>query len=181
MLTWLRQRRSTERISRALYGSSVSAARAPALYADLRVPDTLDGRFEMVVLHTFLVMNRLSVEGEAGTATSRALAEAMIEQLDDDYRELGVSDIRVPKKIRAAAAAAYGRFEAYRAGVEKADAAALAGALLKNVYDGEESRRPEAERLARHTLACVQALAALPAGRLLAGEVELPHLEGAAP
>ncbi len=180
MLTWLRQRRSTERISRALYGSSVSAARAPALYADLLVPDTLEGRFEMVVLHTCLVMNRLTSAGEAGTALSRALAEAMIEQLDDDYRELGVSDIRVPKKVRAAAAAAYGRFEAYRAGVEKADAGMLAGALLKNVYDGEESRRGEAERLARHTLASVAALAAQPADRLLAGEVELPHLAGIA-
>ena len=181
MMTWLRQRRSTEGISRALYGSSVSAARAPALYAALQVPDTLAGRFEMVVLYTFLVMNRLTAEGEAGSAMSRALAEAMIEQLDDDYRELGVSDIRVPKKIRAAAAAAYGRFEAYRAAVGKADAPALADALIKNVYDGEESRRPEAERLARHTLTSVEALAAQPGARLLAGEVALPHFEGAMP
>lgn len=181
MLTWLRQRRSTERISRALYGSSVSAARTPALYATLQVPDTLAGRFEMVVLHTFLIMNRLTTEGEAGNAMARALAEAMVEQLDDDYRELGVSDVRVAKKVRAAAAAAYGRFEAYRAAIGKADAGLLADALIKNVYDGEDGRRPEAERLAQHALACVESLAAQPGDRLLAGQVELPHFEGSTP
>ena len=178
MLTWLRQRRSTAQISRALYGSSVSAARAPALYATPKVPDTLEGRFEMVVLHTFLVMNRLTGAGEAGNAVARALAEAMIEQLDDDYRELGVSDIRVPKKIRAAAAAAYGRFEVYRAAVANRETSALAAALLKNVYDSEQSRQPEAERLAGHALACVEALSAQPEQGLLAGEAALPHFDG---
>lgn len=178
MLTWLRQRRSTERISRALYGSSVSAARAPALYAELQVPDTLSGRFEMVVLHTFLVMNRLTAEGEAGRTLSQALAEAMIEQLDDDYRELGVSDVRVPKRVRQAAAAAYGRFEAYHASAEAGDAEALAAALLKNAYDGDEAFRGQARRLAAHVMTSAKHLAGQPAERLLGGEVSLPHFGG---
>jgi cytochrome b pre-mRNA-processing protein 3 len=180
MLTWLRQRRSTTRISRALYGSSVSAARAPALYAGLHVPDTLAGRFEMVVLHTFLIMHRLTAEGDAGRALSQALAEAMIEQLDDDYRELGVSDIRVPKKVRQAAAAAYGRFEAYRAAMSATGTEALAAALLKNVYDGDETRYGDAQKLAAHAMTSAEHLARQPAGRLLEGEVQLVPYGGSA-
>lgn len=175
MLTRLRQRRSTERIARALYGSSVTAARAPALYRDLGVPDTLSGRFEMVVLNTFLLMHRLSGEGENGRALAQALAEAMTEQLDDDMRQLGVSDVTVPKKVRKAASAAYGRFEAYAAALEANDPVALNQALVRNVYDGDESRFAEAAKLADHMMGAAAALRSQASERLLAGEAALPN------
>lgn len=175
MLTWLRQRRSAERIARALYGSSVTAARVPALYKELGVPDTLAGRFEMVVLNTFLLMHRLTGEGEPGRALAQALAEAMTEQLDDDMRQLGVSDITVPKKIKKAASAAYGRFEAYAAALEANDPAALAAALIRNVYDGDASRSAEAAKLADHTMGAAAALRGQSANRVMAGDVDLPR------
>ncbi|MEZ5923184.1 MAG: ubiquinol-cytochrome C chaperone family protein [Hyphomicrobiaceae bacterium] len=178
MLTWLRQRRSTDRIARALYGSSVTAARAPALYRDLGVPDTLAGRFEMVVLHTFLLMHRLSAEGPRGRAVAQTLAEAMIEQFDDDMRQLGVSDITVPKKIRKVASAAYGRFEAYAAAVESRDGAALTAALLRNAFDNDQSSTAAAETLARWIIDRVTDLSQLPAEGLLRGEAALPGFTG---
>ncbi len=174
MLTWLRQRRSAERIARALYGSSVTAARAPALYKELGVADTLAGRFEMVVLNTFLLMHRLSGEGEAGRALAQALAEAMTEQLDDDMRQIGVSDVTVPKKIRKAASAAYGRFEAYAAALEANDPAKLAEALIRNVHDGDAGRLAEAKKLADHMMGAAATLRSQGADRLLAGDVDLP-------
>lgn len=175
MLTWLRQRRSTERIAHALYGSSVTSSRAPALYKELGVPDTLAGRFEMVVLNTFLLMHRLSAEGEAGRALAQALAEAMTEQLDDDMRQMGVSDVTVPKKIRKAASAAYGRFEAYAAALEANDPAKLAGALIRNVYDGDATRSAEAAKLADHMMGAAATLRGQSADRVMAGDVDLPH------
>ena len=175
MLTWLRQRRSSERIAHALYGSSVAAARAPGLYRDLAVPDTLAGRFEMVVLHTFLLIHRLSAEGEAGRALAQSLGEAMTESLDDDMRQMGVSDITVPKKIRKATSAAYGRFEAYAEALEANDPAPLAAAILRNVYDGDISRASEAGRLADHVMGSAATLRSQPAEQLLAGEVNLPR------
>lgn len=178
MLTWLRQRRSTGRIARALYGSSVTAARVPGLYSDLGVPDTLAGQFEMVVLYTFLLMHRLSAEGAEGQALARALAEAMVEQLDDDMRQMGVSDITVPKKIRKAASAAYGRFEAYAAALEADDRAAFAKALVRNVYDGDGAASAAAALLAEHAFAAAAALRAQPAEALLAGLADVPHYSG---
>jgi cytochrome b pre-mRNA-processing protein 3 len=174
MLTWLRQRRSAERIARALYGSSVTAAREPAFYRDLGVPDTLAGRFEMVVVQTFLLMHRLSGEGEAGRALAQALGEAMVEQLDDDMRQMGVSDITVPKKIRKAASAAYGRFEAYAATIEASDQAALAAALLRNVYGDDATCAGPAGLLAGHVMRAAAELRAMPAAPLLQGEASLP-------
>ena len=179
MLTRLRQRRSSQRIARALYGSSVTAARAPALYLDLAVPDTLAGRFEMVVLNTFLLMHRLSSEGEPGRALAQSLAEAMTEQLDDDMREMGVSDITVPKKIRKAASAAYGRFEAYARALEVSDPSALTDALIRNVYDGDASRSGAAQKLADHVMGAAAALRVQSAERLMAGEAHLPCYPGA--
>jgi cytochrome b pre-mRNA-processing protein 3 len=166
-----------ERIARALYGSSVAASRSPSLYRDLAVPDTLAGRFEMVVLNTFLLMQRLSAEGEPGRALAQALGEAMVEQLDDDMRQLGVSDITVAKKIRKAASAAFGRFESYRAAMVAKDPELLALALVRNVFDGAEDRLPEARRLAKHMIRAEAALRDAAGDRLLAGEVRLPTLE----
>ncbi len=181
MLTWSRQRRSAERIARALYGSSVTAARAPALYKELGVPDTLAGRFEMVMLNTFLLMHRLSSEGEAGQALAQALAEAMTEQLDDDMRQMGVSDVTVPKKIRKAASAAYGRFEAYAAALEANDPAKLTEAIIRNVYDGDAGRSVEAAKLADHMMGAAATLRGQATDRVMAGDVDLPRYGEAAP
>jgi cytochrome b pre-mRNA-processing protein 3 len=159
----------------------VAAARAPGLYRDLAVPDTLAGRFEMVVLNTCLLMQRLSAVGADGRALAQALAEAMIEQLDDDMRQMGVSDVSVAKKIRKAASAAYGRFEAYAAAIAGNDRAGLTLALVRNVYDGDASRTGQAELLAGHMIATAAALRGQQSERMLAGEVHLPIYGEAAP
>ena len=128
-----------------------------------------------LLLNTFLLMHRLSGEGEAGRALAQALAEAMTEQLDDDMRQMGVSDVTVPKKIRKAASAAYGRFEAYAAALEANDPVALGEALIRNVYDGDAGRSAEAARLADHMMGAAATLRGWPSDRMMAGDVDLPH------
>lgn len=139
MLNWFR--RNDPQVARAheLYGSIVAAARAPALYRDLRVPDTMAGRFEMVVLHVFLLLERLRRDGEAGQRLGQLVVEAMFEALDDDMRELGVSDMTVPRKMHKAAGAFHGRCEAYRAAFAAVDTSVLTATLARNVHGDEDA------------------------------------------
>ena len=98
MLAWLRQRRDRRRTARSLYGSIVTQARSSGLYATLGVPDTHEGRFEIIVLHLVLVLRRLAREGERAERSGRALTEAFVVDLDDTLREMTVGDLAVPRQ-----------------------------------------------------------------------------------
>lgn len=133
MFSWLRPRDPSKVTAQQLYGSSVAAARQPVLYQRHRVADTMDGRFQMVILHVFLLLQRLKADGEAGKGIGQALMEALFEGIDDDLRQLGVGDITVPKKMQQAAAAFFGRAKAYEEALGGGDPAELEAALQRNV------------------------------------------------
>ena len=122
---------------RALYAAAVEQARVPALYAALGAPDTVEGRFEMVALHVWLVMRRLKGDATA-QKVSQHVFDAMFQNMDDALRELGVGDLQVGKKIRKLAENFYGRIGAYEAamkdGAPKDD---LAKALSRNIFEKE--------------------------------------------
>lgn len=95
-----------------LYAGLVGRARHPVFYRELGVPDTIDGRFDLILLHLFLVTHHLEMNlNEA--ALSRLLQEKMIDDMDRSLREMGVGDMSVGKKIKAMATAWFGRREAY--------------------------------------------------------------------
>jgi cytochrome b pre-mRNA-processing protein 3 len=171
MLRWLKDQRDQSRIARALYGSSVAAARREVFFRDLGVPDTIAGRFEMLVLHLFLVLDRLRDEGEARKELSIRLADELFQSLDDAMREMGVGDLTVPRKMHKAAGAFYGRLEAYAAALAEEDARALEDALRRNVYGGEPVAAETVARLAAYLRRARAALA------LDNGEVRFPDLE----
>lgn len=133
MLQWLTRRSRRSGTARQLYGSSVAAARDPMFYRDWQVADTLEGRFEMVTLHVALLLRRLTAESQPGKQLGQAVLEEMFASLDDDMRELGVSDLRVPKRVQGAASAFYGRLRAYDAALQSADGSALRDALARNL------------------------------------------------
>src|SRR5262249_18572993 len=116
-----------------LYGAVVAQARRPAFYLRFGVPDTLDGRFDMIALHVFLVMRRLKAEGEEGRALSQALANRFFADLDRSLREMGVGDLGVGRRVKVMAKAFYGRIAAYEAGLNSGDTA-LGEALKRNLY-----------------------------------------------
>ena len=118
----------------AIYGMIVAQAREPLFYAGLGVPDTVNGRFDMVLLHLWMVLRRLRpVDGGAGL--SQALFDHFCGDMDDNLREMGVGDLTVPKRMHKFGEAFYGRSAAYDRALE-AGAEPLAQALCKNILDG---------------------------------------------
>ena len=136
MFQFLRGRR-IERTGYELYGAAVTAARAPGFYTDLGVPDTLDGRFDLVGLHVFLAIRRLRAVPPPGEALAQAVFDAMFNDMDVNLREIGVGDMSVGKKVKQMWEAFHGRAAAYQAALEnRQDPAALEAALVRNVWRG---------------------------------------------
>lgn len=138
-----------------LYQLAVEQARLPVFYQEFAVADTLDGRFEMVVLHVAAFVDELRDGGGALTSEGQALFDTFLADMEQNLRTIGVGDTSVPKRMRAMGQAFYGRFDAYRSA--GADRAALAAAMARNVLDAPD--RP----LAREALALADYYAALAA------------------
>lgn len=118
MLRWLTGRTDTQIAAQRLYDAIVAQSRLPVFYQRHGVPDTVTGRFEMIVLHMFLVLERLQTEptetAERAGQIGQALNEAFIGDLDSAMREMGVADVRVGKRMHQTAGAFFGRLMAYR-------------------------------------------------------------------
>jgi cytochrome b pre-mRNA-processing protein 3 len=176
----LLRRSRHERLAFELYGHAVGAARAPMLYADLGVPDTLDGRFDMVSVHVFLLIRRLRALPPPGPAVAQAVFDAMFNDMDVTLREMGVGDLGVGKRVKLMWEGFHGRSAAYQAALDQADRAALASALARNVWR-DPVVTPGAERLAALVEAWDAHLARLDAATLLAGRVAFPPAPAALP
>ncbi len=160
-----------ERTGFQLYGAAVAAAREPFHYAVLQVPDTLDGRFDLVGLHTCIVIRRLRLMPKPGPELAQAVFDAMFSDMDVNLRELGVSDLSVGKRVRAMWEAFHGRALAYESALAATDIVALADALRRNVWRGEPPEGGSPGRLAQiavaqDTYVCSQDNATLAQGRL---------------
>lgn len=119
-----------------LYASLVAQARSPKFYAEWGVTDDVDGRFDVITLHAFLVMRRLKLIAPNGQALSQALFNFMFADMDRALREMGVGDLSVGKHVKKMAQAFFGRLAAYEAGLASADAEKLDHALVRNLYRG---------------------------------------------
>lgn len=159
-----------------LYAALVEQARRPPFYATLGVPDTVDGRFEMIALHMFLVLHRLKDE-PAAQSFGQALFDIMFADMDRSLREMGVSDLSVGRHVKRMAQGLYGRMAAYEAGLAGADDSALAEALRRNVY-GTVATPPDPGPLVAYVRANVAALAAQELGDLLAGRARFTEAAG---
>jgi cytochrome b pre-mRNA-processing protein 3 len=150
-----------------LYQAIVAVARRPAWYRDGGVPDTLDGRFDMVAATLSLVLLRLEAEGEAGRAPSALLAELFVADMDGQLRQSGIGDVVVGKHIGRMMAALGGRLGAFRAAF--GGGGELDAALDRNIYRGAEVT-PDQRAVLRNGLSDLKsALDAMPADTLLHG------------
>jgi cytochrome b pre-mRNA-processing protein 3 len=159
--------------ARRLYGQVVAQARQPGFYAGGGVPDSLDGRFEMVVLHMVLVMRRLKELGEPGAQLARRLSEAMVADMDANLREMGAGDLGVGRRVKRMAQALYGRAAAYEAALAGAPGG-LDEALRRNLFGTVEAAPETVMRMADYVRASAAALALQPAAAVLAGRVDFP-------
>jgi cytochrome b pre-mRNA-processing protein 3 len=147
---------------RDLYGAIVAQARQPGFYAGYGVPDTVEGRFDLLVLHLVLVLAQIGPpigqDGRQAAGAARAIGQRLFDafcrDLDDNLREMGVGDLTVPKRMRGFAEAFYGRQAAYLAAVAAADRRELENALARNIYNGTDAGRGAA-RLAAYVCAAL--------------------------
>lgn len=155
----------------AIYGMIVTQAREPIFYRDLGVPDTVNGRFDLLLLHLWLLLRRLRTVAQGGAGVSQALFDRFCEDMDDNLREMGVGDQTVPKRMRAFGEAFYGRVQAYDRAIE-ASAEALAQAICKNILNG--SGLDQARRLANYAVAADADLGKAGDPVLLQGSFKFP-------
>jgi len=133
------RRRPHERAGCTLYAQAVAAARDPYFYTAVGAPDTLDGRFDLVGLHAYLVIRRLQAEPPPGPAMAQAVFDAMFNDMDVALREMGVGDLSVGRKVKVMWEAFHGRAAAYGRALDAGDGAALRAALARNVWRGAEA------------------------------------------
>jgi cytochrome b pre-mRNA-processing protein 3 len=190
ILPWF-QRPSQGRTIAALYGAIVAQARSVSFYADFGVPDTVEGRFDLIVLHLVLLLHRLGRQAEAGRGPGRQLGQQLGQDLFDEFcrdldanlREMGTGDLAVPKKMQAFAGAFYGRQAVYLAALAGPNGRDFEKALARNIFAvgdpmgdpmGDDAR---AAQLAAYARAAVSRLDAQDDGALLRGEVVFPSPE----
>jgi cytochrome b pre-mRNA-processing protein 3 len=169
--------RSRDRSIGDLYGAIVAQARRPAFYRGYGVPDTVHGRFDMIVLHLVLVLERFG--RGIGRGVGQELFDVFCGDLDANLREMGVGDLAVPKRMREFGEAFYGRQAAYRAALDAADARELEKSLRRNIFAGTGADSGAA-RLASYARAALRQFATQEDAALLRGEVVFPEPESIA-
>jgi cytochrome b pre-mRNA-processing protein 3 len=136
LLAGLGRHAGYERPGFLLYNTAVAAAREPYCYAVLGVPDTFDGRFDLIGLHAILLIHRLRFLPHPGPTLAQAVFDAMFSDMDKALREMGVGDLSVGRKMRIMWEAFHGRARAYEDGLCSVDPGALSTALARNVWRG---------------------------------------------
>lgn len=156
-----------------LYLSIVAQARQAVFYRDLAVPDTIDGRFEMVVMHLVLVIERLRGEDKSISAVGQGVFDLFLKDMDRNLREMGVGDMSIGKRMKKIGRSVYGRFDAFGPPLKTGDAPALAAAIDRNVFAGDP-HPGEANRLAAYALETAGRLASQTTSDIEAGRVDWP-------
>jgi cytochrome b pre-mRNA-processing protein 3 len=153
-----------------IYGMIVAQAREPAFYASQHVPDTVNGRFDMLLLHLWMVLRQLRAV-EDGEAPAQALFDHFCGDMDDNLREMGVGDLTVPKRMQAFGEAFYGRTAAYDSALVAGERD-LAAAIGRNVLNDEKA--DGAGRIAAYVKQTLAVLEPLGRGALLEGDWRFP-------
>lgn len=157
-----------------LYGMIVAQARLPVFYRAYAVADTVNGRFDLVVLHLAMVLDRLTVDGVL-QSPGQELFDRFCRDMDDNLREMGISDLKVPKEMRRMGEAFYGRSKAYiDAMAPGASHMALTDALARNIYGGAPVASEAAPRLAVYMREAVADLKGQQLADIAAGTLRFP-------
>ena len=168
ILSLFRKKTATEPVY-AAYNSIVAQSRQPDFYAEMGVPDTVTGRFDMISLHMALLFRRLRHGPQSAKDFSQAVFDLFFKDMDRSLREMGVSDLGVPKKIQKMGNLFFGLLAAMNEAMDRNDGDALAGVLARNVFDGQDAQQLRA--LADYVVARDAELAAQPVEAITAGVV----------
>jgi cytochrome b pre-mRNA-processing protein 3 len=165
--------RARREVADRLYRDLVKQARRPEFYRDLGVPDTPEGRFEMVGLHLALVVRRLRAAGPPGSALAQEVFDLMSADMDESLRHIGIGDLSVGRHVKRLAGYFYARLRALDEALAVTPSAPLAPMLRSNVYQGGAAPRPhQVDALAGYLLAAEAALRTQSTELLLVGQVD---------
>lgn len=171
-----RRRRPEAKPAAELYARAVGQARQPGFYTDLEVPDTLDGRFELVSLHVYLILRRLRADHRRTARLGQALFDEMFEDMDGSVRELGAGDPGVGPRVKKMARNFYGRIKAYDAGLD-GSRADLRAALRRNLYGNLETVEDATlDAVAGYMARTDAALAEVALDSLMQGRLAFPEI-----
>ena len=161
-----KERRHLDTIAHKLYSGMVEQSRQPIFYTDHGVPDTLDGRFDMLSLHMSLLVRRLG-----SIDLTQALVDMMFADMDVNLRETGVSDLAIGRRVRKLAEAFYGRLHAYADALDRSDLPAMKQALCRNLY--RQDTHASAGAIAEYAFGLAHQLAAISTQSFLNGEMDI--------
>ena len=157
------------------YLALVTQSRKPFFYKEAGVPDSIDGRFDVMALHLFLVIHRLRGETLSDADEFiRVLSEVFFADMDRSLREMGVGDTGVSSRIKKMAGAFYGRLQAYEESFDNAEA--FAESLGRNLYRGEAADAETLERMADYVRRNAGHLKTQATEQLLSGRVDFLDL-----
>ena len=176
-LAWPFRRDVTRDHAHALYVALSRQARLPAFYAAGRVPDSVAGRFELVLLHAILVVRRLRRAGAPGEALAQVLFDVLFDDMDRALREMGIADLAVAKRVKRLAAAFYGRAKAYEEALDQG-LEAVAASIERNLFAATAVDTAILAAFARYAGAADRSLADQADAALLAGEAHFPPPPG---
>ena len=165
------RRNSLRDAAEAAYRSVVEQARRSEFFVALGVPDTLDGRFELICLHAFLYLHRLKGEAPPAAAFGQRFFDTMFADFDRSLREIGTGDLSVGRQVKRMAEAFYGRVRAYEEGL-KAGGAELSTALARNLYGTATATPEQLQRIGDYLRRETVNLDRQPTAALLAGRIE---------
>jgi cytochrome b pre-mRNA-processing protein 3 len=151
----------------ALYGRVMAAARNPAFFEKFTLPDNFETRFDLLVVHLFLVLTRLRREGQRGFM--RAVTEYMVDDLDRGLREMGVGDVGVAKRMKKLVSAFYGRVLAYEKAMASTDDKEILRVLDRNLFAACDTDLPRLIAMRAYLWEQQKYLAAVPLADLLEG------------
>lgn len=176
MFDWLTRRKTVENKATEIYGAVVAHARNASLFGEHRIADTMVGRYEAIVLHMFLVMERMRVIEPEPQAVLRAVVERFVTDVDDCMREIGVSDLKVGGHVKKAAAGLYERIAIYRAAINEPNAPedALQSSLITAGVVATDATNIAAQ-LADYMKVARAALAQQSDEQILSGSFSLPQ------
>lgn len=148
-----------------LYAQALTQARQPFFYADYKVPDTLEARFDILALHVILIMNRqLQIGQDNAQALNQALFDVFFTDMDQTLREMGIGDMGVPKRMRRYMTAFNSRihtlsqaFDLFEKGEKQNAEDHLTPLLEKNIYN-QSPLPPESTELTGYIFSQYQKL-----------------------
>src|SRR5690625_1048453 len=169
--------KNTEAPARKLYEQVILQSRCEAFYTILTVPDSVDGRFELLLLHLALLLRRLRKEGQSSQDLMQTIFDTFIFDLDQSLRESGVGDLKVGPNLKAMGEAFYGRSKVYDDGLSVVGDASLKAALVRNVYGtAAPPPAPAADAFSNYVRRVSQQLDSQSGSTLMKGRVTFPSV-----